>query len=537
MMRNKTINILLVMFSFLTFVNGQSDRLEGEVSFITSDNVYVRFLNTTEISVGDTLFMESFPCLEVEKKSSTSCVCKRINECDLQIKQKVFMPLKETDNLSNSMDTLVPQKLEKADIDSALPVSVNLDKQEKENSNLQRIRGRTSLASYSSFSPFEDKDRHRVMARLSYNVERINNGKFSFYSYLNYRKNIQSGSSSTIGSSFLRIYNSSVSYQADSSLVLNFGRSINRNMASIGAVDGLHAEKRFGTILTGALIGFRPDIGTFEFNPNLFQYGFFVGSELARNKLRYRVTLGFMEQRNQGQIDRRYIHIQSVQNFSRDLNVFSSIEVDLYQFVHSTSINKPRLTNLYVSARYRLSKDLSINIAYDNRKRILLYETFKTEIEQLLDDDISRQGIRFRINYRFLRKIQTGISIARRYQSDMGNQSNNYNAFLSIRKLGHKTGNLAFRYNRNASNYLKSEIISTSYTLNTFKSRLSSQFYFRNVRYDYFSNEIKLAQNYYGTNLNFKLSKSMRLALMGEMSIRDNNNFYRLNTRLIKRFN
>lgn len=55
------------------------ENLTGQVSFVSTKNVYVKFKSTVGISAGDTLFAKSngslIPVLTVDNLSSLSCVC------------------------------------------------------------------------------------------------------------------------------------------------------------------------------------------------------------------------------------------------------------------------------------------------------------------------------------------------------------------------------------------------------------------------------------------------------------------------------
>ena len=86
---NYTMKHLLSAFLilFLGFsLKGQTlgEAQEGTVSFVTSQNVYVKFQSTKDISAGDTLFImkdtNKIPALIVKDLSSISCVCTRISK-------------------------------------------------------------------------------------------------------------------------------------------------------------------------------------------------------------------------------------------------------------------------------------------------------------------------------------------------------------------------------------------------------------------------------------------------------------------------
>ena len=529
--------ILLFLLSSEQIAEAQSS-LEGIVSFITSDNVYVRFQSTDAIEISDTLYSNEVACLEVMKKSSTSCICQNIGECPVQKDNVVTLKVTKNNEIEDAKTTLDTSSIAL----SSNVVENDPDQQlvEEPNQTLykQKINVRSSVASYSSFSPFENNDRHRLVGRMSMNIENISNSKLSLHSNFNYRRNLQPNAEAPSPTDRLfRVYNLALSYDVDSTIQLSVGRKINRNLSSIGAIDGIQVEKQLSNFITGVVLGFRPDFFDFGFNANLFEYGAFIGHQLAKESIYSRTTLGFLEQRNAWNIDRRYMHFQSIQTINRNLHLFGSMEVDLYSRLNNVTSFQPRLTNLYLSTRYRFNRRLSLTLSYDNRKRIIFYETFRTQVEDLLIDDIARQGLRLRVSLRPINGVFAGVSLAKRFQSDSGNKSDNLNAFVTLNRFLIKGGTLSFRYNRNLSNYLKSNIYSTTFSFYSFKNKLNTQLFYRNVQYDYFTSENKSTQNYYGANFYYRITRSLRFGLLLELSDRQNNRYYRMNTKLIKRFN
>ena len=172
MKRRKHYIILLFLISSLQLVEAQSS-LEGLVSFITSDNVYVRFQSTDAIKISDTLYFNEVACLEVIKKSSTSCICQNIGECPVQKDDVVTLKEIKINEIEEAITTLDTSSI-------ALSSEVaenNPDQQlvEEPNQTLykQKINVRSSVATYSSFSPFENNDRHRLVGRMSMNLSLI----------------------------------------------------------------------------------------------------------------------------------------------------------------------------------------------------------------------------------------------------------------------------------------------------------------------------------------------------------------------------
>jgi hypothetical protein len=401
---------------------------------------------------------------------------------------------------------------------------------------MEKIRGRVSLATNSTLSNERD-DRHRIMGRFSIDADHIKDSKFSFNSYINYQQLLnQKDTSSLLRTSFLRVYSLGVRYEATPTLSLTLGRNINSKISSIGAIDGLQLEKFFGNKYVGAIVGFRPDIFDYGFNSNLLQYGGYAGIMTDQDAFYSQTTLGVIQQQNNGEIDRRYAYFQHNSTVLQNLNLFSSLELDLYSKLNQVVSSDIRLTNLYVSARYRFSPKINLMVSYDSRKRILYYETFQTEIERLLDDDIARQGIRGRINIRPFKNILAGGSYSKRFQSDRENKSDNMYAYVTLSKVPAIGGRLSLSYNRNASNYLESNIASIRHSKEYLHGRLNADFYYRFVNYNYTNSLAPLNQHYFGTDLSYYINRKLYFSISGEFTTFDTEKTYRIYAQLSQRF-
>lgn len=175
-------------------------------------------------------------------------------------------------------------------------------------------------------------------------------------------------------------------------------------------------------------------------------------------------------------------------------------------------------------------------VSYDTRKRIIYYETLRTEVEKLLADDQARQGLRARLTIRPVNYINFGASFSRRFQNDRQNKSDNFNGFISHSKLPFVGGRLSVNVNQNRSNYLETRILSGRYSRSLIKKKLTGDFYYRRVEYSFFGNESKSSQNYFGASFNIRIAKKLSLSVLGELAQRGNDGNYRINTRIIKRF-
>lgn len=531
-----TIAVIFTIFCS-SQIEAQIEYQKGTVSFITSNDIYAKFTSTADINIGDTLFLSNngtyIPCLLVTKKSSTSTVNVSLENCLLKINENVYHQIVIVDEIETPT-TLEDIPIETPEIISGEAESV--DENPEENKKKTDLRGRLSAATYSNLTSRENSDAHRIMIRASLNATRINDSKFSAESYVNYRQNfLEREVADDYQTKFLRLYSLAITYEVDSTMWITAGRKINRKISSIGAVDGIQSEKQIGNFYVGGIVGFKPDLFKFDFNTKFFEYGVYGGFSKRSPKNHSQTTVGFLELRNSGIVDRRYTYLQHSSNINRKLNLFSSIELDLYQQVAGSSSTNPRLTNLYVSMRYKFSRAINVTLSYDNRKRIIYYETFRTDIERLLADDEARQGIRTRINIKPFKLANTGFSYSKRFQANGLNASDNMNVFFSYSKLPFIKGRISLNYNMNSSTYLQSQIYSIRHSRTLIPRKLNGDFYYRNIRYNYVNSENEFQQNYLGASLTYRINKSLSLGLMGELSRRTDESNYRINTRLIKR--
>jgi len=496
----------------------------------------VKFDNTSTINVGDTLQVsdKNIGCLLVKNKSSSSVVCSIINNCEINKGDEVFV------RNFNIKKEISKDKLESKKITIIKDIAVKKEDKKKEFQYKERIKGRISASGYSTLSNIRE-DRHRVMSRFSIYADHIANSKFSFESYLSYRQNINTEKTTNpVKNEFFRVYGLSARFDAHPTLSFVVGRKINPKISSLGAIDGLQVEKHIGKNYIGAIAGFRPDIFDYNFNSDLFEYGGYIGRRSDQENFFSETTLGFLEQRNAGEIDRRYTYFQHSSTIFKKLYLFSTLELDIYNRVNGLTSNDIRLTNLFASARYRFNRYFNATLSFDSRKRILYYETFQTEIERLLDDDIARQGIRIRINGRPTDNVNAGFSYSKRFQSDDQNKSDNIYLYLGLSKIPGIGGRVSVNYNVNSSNYLQSNVLSLRHSRTLIKNKLNADFYYRLVNYIYLNSNTfntTLNQNYYGVNLSLYITRKLMLSVSGEYSNTDQENNYRIYTKLVKRFN
>lgn len=88
---------ILITLAFMMLVGAKvfsQESIEGTVTYISSQNVYVKFVSTDGISKGDTLLFQGKnglePGLLVKELSSISCVCTPIGTVTFKMADKIY---------------------------------------------------------------------------------------------------------------------------------------------------------------------------------------------------------------------------------------------------------------------------------------------------------------------------------------------------------------------------------------------------------------------------------------------------------------
>ena len=454
MIMRGTLTAIFVLICLQNAVGQSNDQdNEGAISFMSSQNVYIKFSSTENISINDTLFISNenvrIPVLVVKSKSSISCVCSKIGGNVLNIGDKVFI---DRSKKSDSVEVLKNQ--DKIDLSQDSAVAVNSERKENKKADKNTgISGRFSAITYADISNHSERNLLKMRYVFSLKADNISGTKLSAESYVSFqhklnewqiiKDNIFQG---------LKIYNLNIKYDATPTTSVVFGRKINRQISSIGAIDGLQIQQRVGNFTFGGIAGTRPDYTDYGFNPYLFQYGAYI-NHVSTGKLGLiENTLAFMEQKNHAVTDRRFLYFQHSNSLIKNLYVFSSFEANLYKMVDSTTKNTFDLSSFYVLLRYRPGNKLSISTSYDLRNNVIYYESYKNYLDKLIDD-ATRQGLSASLSYRLLKSMTLGIRASYRYRQNDPAVNRNISFYLYLNKLPVKGMRLS----------ITSNIINTSY--------------------------------------------------------------------------
>lgn len=509
-------------------------QVSGTVSYVTDENVYVRFTSTNGLSVGDTLFRENGdPCLVVQRTSSISAVTSSINGCS----PEVGTSLKYNPEVIPVEETVEPEVTTPVDTVAAQSASASTQTEQGGSTG----RGRISTAAYGVYSPNSTETGYvRSVTRLALDVDHLTDANLSLSLYGNYQvyARFDDLPSRYPSAGRAQIYNANLKYSPTENWRLTGGRFINPNTASIGAVDGLSAERQLNRFVVGAIAGFRPDYVTFGTRLDQFQYGVYGGYSWNGAKVRSQTTAGLLEQMSNGATDRRFLYLQHTSTINSNLTLFGSSEIDLYENYDTAAAKSAlRLTHLYLSANFRLSRTWSVFASYDSRQQIIFYETFDSEVERILANAGMQSGVRLRLNYRSRGGWIARGGVFNRF-GRVNRESMNLNATIGHGKLPWIGGSFTVTGNLNTSRNLGSYIASARYVNSFAQNRVRWSLYGRYLRYQYpeYPDVTVPAYWYMGTDWSIAMKDGWQLGLLAEYSLRDQHNIARVNVQLIKRF-
>jgi len=546
--------VLLALFATFT-AEGQKpgESSEGTVSYITSQNVYVKFKSTESIDIGDTLFLkvdgELVPALEVTNRSSISCVCKPITSRQIEVSSPVFS-FREAAPLPVSVPVVpvLPAIEQPTEAIQATPVQDTVVKETGEpKQRVQDLYGFANIAAFSDFSNTIAGNSLKMKYTLSLNMKNVGRSRLSWESYMSFvhsdrnwsdiQNNLFNG---------LKIYNLSVNYEFNKHFTLLLGRKINPRISNMGAVDGVQFEMRFRPFTIGILGGSRPDYSNYGFNFDLLQFGAYLSHEQSTKNGYFQSTLAFIQQMNSGNVDRRFAYLQHSNSVVKNLLFFGSVEVDFYQLVRNASDttsnpdslrkdNSPKLSNLYLSLRYRLLKKLSIAFSFNARKNIIYYETYKTFLEKLLDSE-TFQGYQLQLNYNPVKRLSLGATGAYRFLPQDPRPTKSLYTYITYSQIPGVNLSATGSFIVLETSYLSGRVYGIGISKDFFEGKLYTGLTYRYIDYKYATSEQTLIQNIAELSLTWRIIRKLAFTVYYEGTFEKVNQFNRIYGQLNYRF-
>ena len=491
----------------------------GTITYMSSQNIYVKFESTDGISQGDTLFQKIdnklFPAMVVKFISTKSVAGETINNSDLKLDDKLFAVVEREipDQITEekkSPDITIPS----LNHDELKPDSLgNSSKIKQRNSSL---KGRFSVQSYSNISNsdyFPDNQRWRYSFQLK--AGNIGGSKLSFSNYMTfaYRADQWSAIPDNFSRS-LRIYDLALNYKFNETTSLWLGRYLNMRVSNISSVDGIQFEKGFDRNYVGVVAGSRPNFTDLGFNLKLFEYGLYLGRDDSLGAGYMSNTLAFFEQTNDFKTDRRFIYLQHSNSIIPDINLFASSEIDLFKMISGVKKNDFQLTSIFASLRYSPVRAFSFSLSYDARKNVIYYETYKNFIDSVFENE-TRQGFNLRMNIIPLKYVFIGLNGGYRYQKSDIKPARNFGGYISYSQLPLVEITPTVSYNKLITSYIEGGVAGIRLS-RSIGYNIDLSVYYRNTQYKFYSNVSSFKENSVSVDLSFIPFRPLYLTLSYE---------------------
>ncbi len=508
--------ILFLMLSVNLLAQTQRDTLiTGTVSFISSQNVYVKFDETNGIENGDTLFMKDgatlTPVILVNHKSSTSCAGISLNGTTFKV----------NDQLYAIVEVVVEEEIVIDDSTKNLLLEENLAYQPLVKTSPPEfepnVTGKFSIQSYSNFTNSNSSynyQRWRYTSKLK--AEHIGSSGFSYSHYFNfaYRADEWDQVSNSFGNT-LRIYDLSVKYSFDKTASIVLGRHLNSKISNISAVDGVQFQKSFSDWSIGLVVGSRPDFtDNMNLNTKLFEYGGYLNKFDSIGTGTMENTLAYFEQTNNFKTDRRFVYLQHSNSIIPSARIFLSTEIDLFK----KELGKPKgdfsFTSFFVSTNVRPSNVFSLYLSYDARKNVIYYETFKSFADSIFENE-TRQGFRTRLTLKPIGRLYVGANYGYRFRQGDVKPSHNYGAYITYSSIPVIELSSTVSITKLRTNYVDGTILGARLS-KPITSGLDFSVMYRNTNYKFSSNIDDLRQHSVSVNLMITLLRPVSINLAYE---------------------
>ena len=512
----------------LSLILSQKVNLEkktGVITFITSQNIYVRFEDTKNITKNDTLYDKDLQALiVVQHISSNSCSGLSIAKHDVKVGDEVIAFYKK-DKYTNSKSISESPILEKnqAAIQSETHAVL------KKNQFIKRISGNVSVSSYTNKSNGpRSADFQNWRYNISVNADTIANSDLFFSSYINfsYRADRWSEIKNSI-SEALKIYDLSLKYEFLPKTSLTLGRKINFKTSSLGAIDGLQFETNFQNLCVGIIAGAHPSFNDYGLDMKMFEYGGYINRIDSLGSYSFQNTVGVFEQTNNFITDRRFLYFQNITNISTDMSLFVSSEFDMYKRKNGSVQNVFDMTSLFANYSYNPANWIGFNFSYDARKSVIYYESFKTFADSILES-ATRKGLSFRINLRPINYLWISSNYNYRFSEDDPRPSKNFGININYLQVPIINSGINCSYNRIEAGYVTGNYYSGYINKDILKGLINISAGYKYIDYIFTSGNYNFQQKIANLDFSIRPIASMYFSASYEGTFQEKTTYSRL---------
>jgi hypothetical protein len=534
----KKIVLVIFLFGFIQ-ISSQTNTYEerkGKVSFLTSQNIYVRFESTNGINKNDTLFYiqnkKLIPAIVVQYISSSSCSGISITGYQFKNEDEIVARIKLIREEKSEQNLTITKKN-----DEVVEALISKKEAKNEGAFFKRSNGNFSVSSYSNKSNGPGSaDLQHWRFNFSFDADSISNSPISISSYINfsYRTDRWQEVKKNIGQA-LKVYDFAIHYDLTPDTKVTFGRKINFKTSSLGAIDGIQLETSLNKFVLGAVVGSHPSFNDYGYDVKMFEYGGYLFRSDSIGTITMQNTLGIFEQTNNFKTDRRFLYLQHINSITQSLGFFVSSEVDLYKRKNGIDQNVLNLTSLFAMGTFNPADWVGFSASYDARKNIVYYETYKTYADSILES-VTRQGLSLRVNVRPINYLWIGINYGYRFSADDPRPSNNFGVNINYLQIPLIVSGLNMNYNRIESGYVNGNYYGASLYKDLFNGELNISLGYKLVDYQFATGQYSFIQRIGNFDLTWRMFSSVFFTASYEGTFQDKTTYGRLYISLSKRF-
>jgi hypothetical protein len=219
----------------------------------------------------------------------------------------------------------------------------------------------------------------------------------------------------------------------------------------------------------------------------------------------------------------------------KNVFLFSTFEIDLYKLKNDLPQNTFDLTGLYLSLRYKMTKNFTLSGSYDARKNIMYYESYKTFIDRILEDQM-RQSFRLQADYRITNNLTFGLQSGYRFLKSDPHPSKNIYSYLTYNQIPGLNVSVRLSGTYLVSSYMNSKVMGLNISKDFFGGKVQTDIGYRFVNYTLPESLVNINQHIGEMNLSLQISKTMSLSLNYEGTFDKSDRYNRVYFQIRKRF-
>ncbi len=316
----------------------------------------------------------------------------------------------------------------------------------------------------------------------------------------------------------LRVYELSLKYQNDTApYSYQVGRVSSPVINGIGYFDGaLYAHKLQTNLVVGGFVGTEPDYRKSTPQTSTSKLGIYANYKHEfGGDTKTTSTLAFSGQYVHGKIDREFFYLQNDATYGSLLYLYQNAEIGINRSGQSRRNSPLELSNIYLMARMRPIRSVSITGSYDARKNVFLVQTYRA-IPDSLFDDAFRQGLRGDVSWRATRQLTLSISSSVRTRAGDSQNTWLHSAGIYYYNVLKTQLNLNFRYFTTTTPYTSAH--SFSYAVSRQWGRVYASSTFRTYTYELRGRSDSYDRHSVSADVSYEISRRLFTTVQYEFS-------------------